>query len=851
MTHTFVISMKISVLAISDTDYFHTVSNCVFDRFIKSQFVAVCDIYSRSPLSNTFCVKKVLLSAEHQNTLSMRGNMKRSITPLITATLLALFTLCFTHLAVQAQVRTESTAPAAIVQVVAGSEHACALTRDGHVLCWGSRYSTPKQLPFDQPTPLTINEITEPIVSLAAGGFHTCGVTSLGHVQCWGWNNYGVLGGQQTMLNPVVEVTSLPEAVRMAALGNLHSCVLTVSGGVKCWGSNREGELGNNSDDQSYLPVDVIGLKSGVRMIEAGSNHTCALTDSDEVFCWGENDYGQLGDGTITISHSIPVKVNGLSGVSSISVGGQHTCALLGGKAKCWGKNAAGQLGSGSDVISSSIPIDVVGLSNVQEVAAYANHSCALLSTGAVRCWGDNGYGQLGNGTQISTNVPVEVVGLDDKAVSLGQGGQYNIFASDIGGKFSCAVLVNGSAQCWGENYEGQLGNGLGGESSGSAVNVLGLENEIAQITVGATHSCALRQNQTVQCWGSNEWGQLGDGTFFDRSTPVTVTGISDAVTKIVAGNGYSCALTSKGAVQCWGKYYRNADEGGIKLLSSSVPFTVTGLSSDVTMIALTRNGYYTGDSHSCVVDTSGSVKCWGRNYRGELGDGTTIDRSQPVAVVGLNQPALTVVVGYGFTCVQLADGSVKCWGDNSAGQLGDGTFVNSKKPVQTVGLFNPIHLVSGSNHSCAISRDNQVLCWGSNSPYGQLGDGTTIARGQPTQVLELPGKPIGVAAGDLHTCALLADNSVYCWGANNKRQLGSTLQAGASLTPVWSQSVNRPVTQISSGGLNTCVLLQTGTVSCWGDNSDGQLGNGGAWSTTPTAVLTQHIYLPILVTAP
>jgi alpha-tubulin suppressor-like RCC1 family protein len=388
--------------------------------------------------------------------------MNRSIGSITVATILTLLFLCGAHSLTWAQEVVASHAPIAIVQVAGGAEHTCALTADGDVLCWGNRYAL-ALMGFawdDQPFPLPISGITETIQSLAAGGFHTCAVTSQGRVKCWGWNNYGVLGGEQTVEMPIVDVATVTETVSMVALGNIHTCILTESGGVKCWGWNRQGELGNNSLDNSYTPVDVVGLSSGVSAIDSGGYHTCALTEQQEVLCWGDNRYGQLGDGSVTISRTTPVAVSGLSGVSEISVGGYHTCALANGQVKCWGSNSDGQLGDGTTVISSSLPVDIVGLTDVQEVAAYAYHTCARLANGDLRCWGNNTDGQLGDSTKLSSNTPVAVVGLAGEAAALAQGGAFNIFVETYGGDFTCAALTDGDAQSWGSNRSGQLGNG-------------------------------------------------------------------------------------------------------------------------------------------------------------------------------------------------------------------------------------------------------------------------------------------------------------------------------------------------------------------------------------------------------
>ncbi len=355
-----------------------------------------------------------------------------------------------------------------------------------------------------------------------------------------------------------------------------------------------------------------------------GTTHSCALTDNAAVRCWGANDQGQLGDGTVT-SRRTPA-VASLDSVTSISAGAEHTCALTAaGGAKCWGANASGQLGASSsdmcgDFACSLTPIDVSGLaSGVSRLAAGFSHTCAVTTAGALKCWGLNLYGQLGDGTRTDRPSPAAVSGLD--------AGVADVAPGDV---FTCALMTDGSARCWGSNSAGELGNAATTDSL-TPVSVCAEATcaapfgDVVQLVAGDFHGCALRSSGDVYCWGANDDGQLGAQTAEQCAAVVSQTcstvplhvDLPGASTSIAAGGSRTCAMMQSGAVECWGAGF------------GPTPAEIDRLG--------TAEGIAVAANHVCASTAAHEVLCFGANIRGQLGDGTTVGRVVPQRVWSLS----------------------------------------------------------------------------------------------------------------------------------------------------------------------------------------------------------------------
>lgn len=364
---------------------------------------------------------------------------------------------------------------------------------------------------------------------------------------------------------------------------------------------------------------------------------------------------------------------------------------------------------------SSPVGADPAVLQNVIAISAGWSHTCALTSAGVVTCWGDNGEGQLGDGTTINRLAPAMTGG-----VSLASAAT----AVATGGGHTCAQLVDGQIMCWGDNVFGQLGDGTRDDHAKPAP-VVGLTDAPVALAAGEFHTCALLVDGTVSCWGWNDEAQLGDYVGIMRATAGAVDGIRGATALAV------------------------------------------------------------GARHNCVLDAAGGVLCWGGNWEGQIGNGRGTRAYRPAAPAGLDGAIVALAAGNTHTCALRADDSATCWGGNSVGQLGDGTRVNRLAPVDAVGFANPLAgLDSGGGHTCGWLMDGDVQCLGGNWK-GQLGDGTVIDQLDAVQVNGLPMAATAVATGEAHTCALLANSTIACWGNNNAGQLGDGTGDDRSI-PVW-----------------------------------------------------------------
>jgi hypothetical protein len=500
------------------------------------------------------------------------------------------------------------------------------------------------------------------------------------------------------------------------------------------------------------------------------------------VVCWGLNTNGQLGNGSTTLSN-VPVVVTGLTGVRQVRAGLRHACAVLSaGGVRCWGENLWSQLGDGTTT-DRTTPVTVAALASARWVSAYDHHSCAITSDNRVFCWGYNPFGEAGGGTEARPT-PARVTSLS-RVVDLQSGDSSNI---GTGGGTACRCALEcpgasvgrtcpggGTLKCWsGRTTGNEYGQLADGTTLPHVLPTAGMGlTDVVQFSLMSLHACAVRTNGTVACWGYNAHGQLGDGTAAHRSVPVTVTGVVRA-TQVGVGSNHSCAIVARGAesqVWCWG-YNRNAALGSLEMIDSPIPRHVRGINDAADLRVL-------ADS-TCVRRTAGAVEgevwCWGRNHRGQLGNGYLSPSAPPGPVIAASSMPSEALPQRGVEALRCTYEG--CWARQTSGtSIGWGApiGINRAAPLAFFNTVADYDLNGANNANCVIRTTGVTECIGYNE-FGNNGngmltyyDGTYRTVAGDFTVLDMPPAHGG-------PCAIERAGTVACWGWTGN---GALLAAG------------------------------------------------------------------------
>ena len=688
---------------------------------------------------------------------------------------------------------------------------------------------------------------------VSAGNNHTVAIMTDGELWAWGANTVGQVG-DGTIVNRSAPV-SISGVLTWSAVtaGGDHSLALRSDGTLWAWGDNALGQLGDGTTTNRLAPVQV-GAGISWKAVDTGASHTLAVSTAGNLYAWGKNNTGQLGDNTL-VNRLVPTKIGTSTAWASVAAGGQHSLAIQSDNSLWgWGDNSSGQVGDGTTV-NRKVPVHL-GASTWIQIAAGTGHSLAIRSDGTLWSWGYNGHGQIGDNTIISRATPFQI--------GNGYGNNLGWTTIAAGRDFSIATQVYTSTVtgpptevrssfAWGDNTNGNLGTGDTFDvlHPSEVLTNVGASRSFVNPTAGDHHTLALQPDGTLWAWGSNLYGQLGDGTTTQQVRPVGVLPVHDWAV-ISAGRAHTLAVRKDGTLWAWGENTHGQVGDG----------TTTNRPSPVQIgTNTTWKTVSAGGSHSMAIRTDGTLWAWGSNSSGQLGIGGNVDLLQPTASLFVGE-WLSVSAGESsssgmfYGSLGFATGTVAVtWGDNSSGQLGIGTTTNASTfiyhlPSGAVDT-NPDHnigfssIAMGGSHTLAIDTDGGLWSWGYNGT-GAVGDGTTANALLP--------KRIGTAtdwkqveAGSYHSVAIKNDGSVWTWGYNGFGELGdgTTTQR---LTPTQVPlSPGYGMKAVSAGLFSTAAIGTDGALYTWGNNSAGQLGDGTTTNrSVPTRIGSETKWLAI-----
>jgi alpha-tubulin suppressor-like RCC1 family protein/uncharacterized protein YjdB len=614
-----------------------------------------------------------------------------------------------------------------LVAVTVGTGFACALDTGHKVWCWGGgadgEFGNGSVASSNQPVAAASGH---QFVDIAAGRSSVCGIDLVGATYCWGRNLGGILGIGNTveLVSTPTRVSNDPGFVSIRS-GVYSTCALTATGTPWCWGTVTD-------DHAITVPSAVTGAPAFSRLA-VGSNHVCGIAMDRRLYCWGDNTYGQLGDGSTGSKPGATLVSGGLTW-RAIAAGMGHTCGVTtDSRTFCWGDNYDGDLGIGS-IAMATTPTQVMGgIPPMATVAAGASTSCGLTVIGAGYCWGSRGA--LGDGDYGYTTTPTQVVGIS---------GATDIFR---GSSAACAITASKQPSCWGESEDE---NSASPPSFGTAA--------VRGISFGSDFFCLIADgNGRISCEGGNASGQLGNGTTANTST-TQLSPINSALsfTAVATGSQGGCGISSAKGLYCW---------GGSLFIGPTPVLSPVAIMPALSFVTVAGDVY----SGVCGVTDAGSAYC-----------GTF---PPTFAQVGLGlhwvsmDPAGNNVGGTaGYMCGLTDSGDAYCSGENSAGQLGDGTTTTRASMTLVSGGLHFTQVVTGGNTTCGIATGGLAYCWGDGTG-GQLGSAPGQLSNVPVAVpggLHFSKLSIGNGLSGTEVCGINTAGLVYCWGPEAYSALGN-----------------------------------------------------------------------------
>ncbi|WP_158336163.1 RCC1 domain-containing protein [Bifidobacterium actinocoloniiforme] len=695
---------------------------------------------------------------------------------------------------------------------------------------------------------------------ISAGYDHSLAIGSDGNTYAWGYNNEGELGdGTNTQRSLPVRVNT-PTGVTFTQInaGKYHSLAIGSDGNTYAWGDNGSGELGDDSKINRSTPVPV-HAPSGVTFtqISAGGAHSLAIGSDGNTYAWGDNSFGQMGTGTS--SSTLPKRVSAPAGVTftQINAGWNHSLAIGSNRnTYAWGANWYYQLGDDSK-INRSTPVPVHAPSGVTftQISAGWGHSMAIGSDNYTYAWGYNNEGELGDGTPNLRSTPVRVSTPAGVRFTRISAGYWHSLAIGSDGN----TYTYGSAYAWGNNSEGELGHGTGGNqhtpapvstpSSGNPTNTW------KTISAGNSHSLALDSDGHAYAWGYNRFGQLGDGTTNDHSKPAPVLTPRYVIDGVAFGGASVTSKTVNATTGAWDMHVPQHTPGAVDV---TVAYHLDGLDVNGN-IANPR--YQSGTvtlRYTYATPYTVSFQLGGAPGTPPASQYSYPDDPQPI-----NWPVPDPVwAGHWFDGWAKPDGSpwdftqpvrndltlTATWRTPrftmtpTRGPDTGGAAIHVTPPNPPDDGITYMQVSAGYTHSLAIGTDGNAYSWGDNQ-HGQLGDGTTANRNLPVRVHAPNGARFtSVSAGNGFSLAISSDGRLYSWGSNSNGQLGDGAATDRATPVPVNPAADGTATwkTISAGYYHSLALSSDGHAYSWGSNANGQLGNGGTDAnphTTPSRV--------------
>jgi len=688
---------------------------------------------------------------------------------------------------------------------ISNSENStCMITAKGLLYCWGDNSygklglgnPVQKSQSYEQ---IQRVDRTETYYAITMGHNFSCGILTSGFLKCMGQNNNYELGDQTN--NPKYSPTLIDTSSKFKFVSTSYKtmCAITIDDQLKCWGNNLYGNVGNNSADL-YIPTPtIIDLGIKFESVSVGSGLTCAITNHRDLKCWGIN----IGNGNSDPVYT-PTHID--SGVKYIAVAVKENsaCAITESyKLKCWGENAYGVIGDNSTV-SKLTPIAIDASTNFIRVYHGGTSVCAITDSLQRKCWGNNTWGQLGD-ESIQNKLTPQLLDIADSFKQIA-----------IDDYHACAIMQDESLKCWGNNAENALG--ISQTYQYNSAQPIDPTASFSSVSTGVNHSCAITTNGVLKCWGNNTYGALGDGTLIHKASPTIILSGTNFV-EVAVGENHSCAITSAGQLRCWGQNsYGQVGHSSSSTANVLTP-TIVDSSSTYTRIKTRAN-------HTCGITSSGVLKCWGYNFFSQIGNNSTTNQMLPL-VVDSGTSYSSIAVGEQHTCGVTSAGSLKCFGQNTNGQIGNNTTstsVGSPTIIDQDVVYSAQNNYQLGAHTCLLLNNSQLKCWGNNG-QGQLG----ISNIGQTYVPQLSLATTNfkyVSAANNSTCAIATDGSPYCMGENSFGQLGLGSTSNPVTTPAQPLSLSN-IEVISLSARHGCAIDSNNKLFCWGKNEIGRIGNG------------------------